>query len=321
MMRALQIAMLCCLFSGWALVGHAADNKTIGHQILELEMDLPGRRSGVAELDRIIDAAAAEISASNLKQVANEEERAIKTFEAITRVLRRNGYVHLKGHYPGALSTVLASSPPYFDCDTGSFLYLAIADHLNLPIAMVEVENPGESSLRGFGDHNFVRWQLSDGRTVDWDPNDEQRRTGDIVGARYGFAWSDNDVLGYVHFLRGISWQKLDRYPKAISDYQESIRLFPRSSSARNNLAWLLVTVKDLQHLGLAKEALLRAQESVRLHPSPSARDTLACAYALLGRFDEAIAVQRSLILEEAAQMFRNRLRMFERGQNCLGET
>jgi hypothetical protein len=38
-----------------------------------------------------------------------------------------------------------------FDCDTGSFIFLTIAENLGAPVALVEIP------LAGNNDHNYVR--------------------------------------------------------------------------------------------------------------------------------------------------------------------
>ena len=297
-------------------------SRTIGHRILELEAEIPGAPSGGRpELDRLIQEAAKELSAQVMQRTGDDEARAVATFRTIAMVLRLNGYQH-RGTYPGALSAVLTATAPErsLDCDTGSFIYLSIADYLELPVRMVEVEVPGDPSGRGFGDHNFVRWDLGEGRYVDWDVNSERRRMGDVRNGPYGFAWTRAQLLGYVYFLRGISWREHERFRKAITDYERSIRLFPEWPKARNNLAWLLATVAEVQRLDRAEDALRLSREAVRLHPSPNYRDTLACTCALVGRFEEAIEIQTGVVADDNSPNYQQRLEKLRRSENCIGE-
>jgi TPR repeat protein len=65
--------------------------------------------------------------------------------------------------------------------------------------------------------------------------------------------------------------------------------------AAHNDYAWLLATTADAE-LRDGELALLHAQKAVAQQPSPTHLDTLAAAFAELGRFDEAIATQQQAI-------------------------
>ena len=64
----------------------------------------------------------------------------------------------------------------HIDCDLGSFLYISVAEALNLPLKFVETKN-----------HNFVRWVFNDGKYLNWDVNvgsdftDDNYRHGKII--------------------------------------------------------------------------------------------------------------------------------------------
>lgn len=296
---------------------YAQNYQTIGHRILEIEAETLDTPDVATELNRLIFAAESKIKAENLIDIPDEEERAEKIFESITQTLRDNSYTHRPGIFPGTLSEVLSSPSRLFDCDTGSFIFLSVADVLDLPISMVEVESDG-SDL--FTDHNFVRWTLANGNTVDWDPNGEYRRYWDQQTPLYGFAWSEAQLLGYVYYVRGISWGKKGDYLRAIEDYERAIVLFPEAAKARNNLSWDLSTKNSVQNLGRQSEALELALQAVELHPTPSHKDTLACAFAINNFFRKAIDVQSKIVQDDADPEFRKRLEKFKKKQNCLGE-
>ncbi len=308
------------LFSTVALASANGADDTIAHKVLALEAALPNRPNVEPELNYIIGEAVKAIGALQVDKIADEETRALATFQIIQDTLVHNGYYHQPGYYPSNLTDVLALPGHLFDCDTGSYIYISIAQRLDFPVAMVEIEVPGEPSGRGFGDHNFVRWTLSDGRKVDWDPNDQRRRWGDVEDGLYGYAWSENQLLGYVYFTRGIGWADITHHSEAIADYEQSIALFPEYPKARNNIAWLLSTKRELQSLGREADALAYAQEAVQLQPSPNQRDTLACAYAINGDFEKAVEVQLGVVRDEPADVFKRRLEMLQRDENCLGE-
>ncbi|MBL9125563.1 MAG: fused MFS/spermidine synthase [Planctomycetaceae bacterium] len=83
----------------------------------------------------------------------------------------------------------------------------------------------------------------------------------------------------------------------AIEQYREVLRLNPGEVVAMNNLAWLLATCRDQSlrdgelALKLAKQACDGTQNSF-----PGFLDTLAAAYAELGRYDEAIRTLQTAI-------------------------
>ncbi len=294
-----------------------ADN--IGHIILDIESSIPGRHIVKNQLNSLLELAVEEVDKSGARQISDEKKRAVATFEAIARAIRTNGFQHKTGIYPHSLTEVLSSRSKLFDCDTGSFIYLSVADRLNLPVSMVEVEVPSYSPSREFGDHNFVRWTLKDGNTVDWDPNDENQRSGDARSNLYGFAWNKEQIIGYVFFSRGIDWEKQGEFENALADYQQSMRLFPTWPKAKNNVAWLFASRSELQHLGRELEALMLAKEVVALHPTANNKDTLACAYALNGDFVNAIKIQKSVVAANPhAPSFAENLRKMQSRKNCF---
>lgn len=291
----------------------------IGHSILDLESAVPGRSNVKVDLDRIIRNAVRDIERSGVDYIADERMRAAATFNVMARSIRNEGYSFSIGTYPHSFTEMLSSKSRFFDCDTGSFLFLSIADELNLPVSIVEVENPDYSPAREFGDHSFVRWTLPDGSTVDWDPNSESQRSGDEQSHLYGFAWSEEQLIGYVFFLRGLDWEKLGKFEKAVSDYEQSIERFPAWTKAKNNMAWLLASRSELQHLGRQEEALALAKEVVAANPVANNRDTLACTYALIGDFESAIKIQKTVVASNPdAPSFSDNLGKMLSGENCF---
>lgn len=313
------ISALLAIFLA-AGVPHSQSNATnIGYIILDIEREIPGRPDVKTALGTIIKLAVEAIKQSKVDEISDEREKAIAIFRAIASTLRFNGYHHKVGTYPESLTSVLSSPAKLFDCDTGTFIFLSVADELGLPVSMVEVEVADYDPSRAFGDHNFVRWTLKDGGTVDWDANDERLRRGDRQTSLYGYAWSKDQLLGYVLFARGLAWEKLNKFDRSLVDYDESIKSFPTWHKAKNNIAWLLSSRRELQTLGRQKEALTLAQEVVSVHPTPNNRDTLACAYALNGDFESAVRIQKKVVQDSpGAASFRENLERLERGKNCI---
>ena len=96
---------------------------------------------------------------------------------------------------------------------------------------------------------------------------------------------------------RGSTWKDMGEYDKAIADYNEAIRLDPKYAEAYNNRAWLRATCPDVKYRNGAKaiEDATRANE-LSDWKDAAVLDTLATAYAELGKFDEAIEYQRKAI-------------------------
>ena len=109
------------------------------------------------------------------------------------------------------------------------------------------------------------------------------------------------------------SAQKL--YPEAIRHYQEAIHLKPDFAEARNNMAWLLATASDPRYRNRA-EALRQAQQAVRLSHWKEATfiDTLAEAYYVNGRYQQAVAVQKkALALDPGNKTMQEHMARFQK--------
>lgn len=117
---------------------------------------------------------------------------------------------------------------------------------------------------------------------------------------------------------RGIIHLMKKDYPRALADYESAIRADPEYVLAYNNMADALACCPDpkirdgAKALELAKKACQMSEWKMGV-----CLDTLACAYAELGQFDEAVKWQKKA-LEDAGyeKMFgdkgREQLKLFE---------
>ncbi len=318
----IKVIILMCLSLELVSVAaneRSSNNKTIGHKILYLESEVTGVAPNISELDEILYKIVAKIKDSKALRLENEETKAQRVFQIISKTLKTNNYSY-RGTNPTSLTEVFTSDEKSFDCDTGSFIYLSVADLLSLPMSMVEVEVGGNPEEREYSDHNFVRWKLKNGTQVDWDVNDENLRHGDTKTKQFGFGWNDDQLLGYIYFLRGVQWKKRHSFSNAIHDYRLSIKSFPEWAKVKNNLAWLYSTVEELQSKNSKREALELALTAVEMHSSVNNRDTLACAYAINGDFVKAIEVQSKVVDDYDSISYRARLKKLRDNINCLGE-
>ena len=123
-------------------------------------------------------------------------------------------------------------------------------------------------------------------------------------------------------YNRGLAYYDEVDYGRAISDYDQAIRLKPDFAEAYNAKAWLLATARDAS-IRDGDETVRLAQEAVRLdEDEPNYRDTLAAAYAEAGRFNDAVAEQERAIWMLRLQGkhvqvadYRTRLELYMSGQ------
>jgi hypothetical protein len=326
---------------------------TIANDILAIEKDAAGGVTSemLQLLDTLLDEAKAEITvkpASADREL--REQEAAATLKKIDDILIRHNFIYpldtpvcwtvslwnaLKPENLGkpVLDRVLAGSKnrrrkderqkdhiccdkPFHlaDCDTASFLYLAVADVLDLPLSLVEV--PG---------HNFVQWSFGGIELLRW-----ETMYGCVKGLDYyndSFQWNGSrqdlvdrgvylrpmtrqEVMGYAHTNAGLMWQRGVDYGKdagcgctlgygrppdfgrAVEAYRRSIQLYRTSPFAYNNAAWLLATTED-DKLRNGPEAVKLALRAVDIWPTASHLDTLAAAYAEAGDFGQAELTER----------------------------
>jgi tetratricopeptide (TPR) repeat protein len=90
------------------------------------------------------------------------------------------------------------------------------------------------------------------------------------------------------HHHKGNTLISLDRFSEAIASFEAALQLDSSLAASANNLAWILSTQDAVQDGPRAVEL------AEQLNSRPKARtagnlDTLAAAYAAVGRFDEAV--------------------------------
>jgi len=103
--------------------------------------------------------------------------------------------------------------------------------------------------------------------------------------------------LAETRFNLGIVLEQTGNTRKAIDQYNEAVRIQPDYASAQNNLAWLLATLPAARG-GNPARAVTLAQRACDLtgHRVAAYLDTLAAAYAAVGRFPDAITTAQTAI-------------------------
>jgi tetratricopeptide (TPR) repeat protein len=150
-------------------------------------------------------------------------------------------------------------------------------------------------------------------------------RKGDLTTATNQFAYAlllwPNWVEGHLNF--GWALLHLGDAPGSLKHLQAAVRLAPDSPPVLNPLAWLLATCPDAA-LRNGPEAVQLAEHAcaVTSRRDPTCLNTLAAAYAEVGRFPEAInAAQEALALarttgnEAAVGRVENLLGCFQSGR------
>lgn len=120
------------------------------------------------------------------------------------------------------------------------------------------------------------------------------------------------------NFYRGLAYDHLGDYNKAMVDYGEAILIDPQKAEPFNEIAWLLATCPraDLRD---GKKALEYASKATEITggKDPATIDTLAAAYAEAGDFVKAVQSQKQYLetpklSEKQITEARERLALYE---------
>ncbi len=189
------------------------------------------------------------------------------------------------------------------DCDTSSFVVLAVAHELNWPIYLVRVP-----------EHTFVRWDDHKGNRFNMDygrirPDEFYIKKFDISHREIeqGIHLKNMDydeVLSHFYTIRGIAKDRLGRLEEAIKNYDRAIELDSNVAQVYYNRG------NAKRKLGRYEEAIKDYDKAIALNPNfakaYSNRGTLKLK---LGRHEEAIKnYDRAIELDSnVAQVYYNR--------------
>jgi tetratricopeptide (TPR) repeat protein len=308
---------------------YRARYKTIAHTFLDLERDVgPVTASEYALLDTIIDRAKEHLKPIPEKLSESALRKfAVESMKAIDCLLVSHGFVYpgkglvqllsdgldpitysnaadfqellLNSHNAGRASFIQRRKPgPYYvvDCDTASYIYLAVGEILNYPLAMVALPR-----------HNFVRWLLPQGAYIDFETMDGKETSDEYYRVRWAIpdkflgtpgvltTMSRSQLIAYEHFGLGIAYSWKSNLHQAIAEYKKSISVDSTLGDAANNLAWLYSVAPD-RNFRDGQQAVFYARQAVEIFPSGDRLDTLACAFGVVGRFSEGVATEKRAI-------------------------
>jgi tetratricopeptide (TPR) repeat protein len=97
------------------------------------------------------------------------------------------------------------------------------------------------------------------------------------------------------YYNRGLAHRRKGQYDQAIYDYTKAIEIKPEYSSAYNSLAWIFATCPDENYRDGSK-AIKLAEQALKSNSNPFYMDTLAAAYAEVGKFADAVRVQEEVV-------------------------
>jgi hypothetical protein len=302
----------------------------LGYDILDSESEACFVPDGSYRLlDQIIDSVTARLAnEQRTGQGVSEEARAVAISQATGDVLAELGFgLYIPTETLG--DALVSRNPPrfIFDCDTGSMILLTVADHLQVPASLVEI------TLESGSQHNYVRWPLAQGRSLDWDTNGRGPCiTPTNQPAFQGQSMSRRETMGYAATLRASLWKNQKQYLRALSDYRDDMRKRPEHPVAFNNFAWLVATTDFLQRQSYKAEALQAATQAVALQRQAGAPeltrkdlanylDTLACVYACRGDYISANTAESEAVSISANPEFKQRQEMFTKTvpTDCTG--
>ncbi len=220
-----------------------------------------------------------------LEPIIYDEPNELSQLQSHRHNIRRHKFISARGVGPFYV----------VDCDTASFIYMAIAEVMKYPLQFVDIPS-----------HNFVRWEIEGNSYINFETmsgavtDDEYYKTDWGIPSSYvgrgGIlkSMSDAETLSYHDAAVAIAWSWRGDHARMIDHYLKAISRSPRSSFALNNLAWYYAAVPKLE-LRDGQKAVHYALQAVSVFADGDTLDTLACAYAQRGQAGDFDLAMRTL--------------------------
>jgi Zn-dependent protease with chaperone function len=136
----------------------------------------------------------------------------------------------------------------------------------------------------------FTLWRMPDNPMAGATPNYAKVIIQQKMSAEPGnYVWPQ--LLGDLQYSR-------KKYAEAVLAYQKSLLLNPDNAEVLNNLAWLLLTADD-HDIRNPKNALRFAERAMIEQPAPHILDTLAQAYWVNGRIEQAEMIEKRALASD----------------------
>jgi tetratricopeptide (TPR) repeat protein len=127
------------------------------------------------------------------------------------------------------------------------------------------------------------------------------------------------EAEGFACYLRATRFEERNRDDRAIADLETALTLYPQSTQAKSELAWLYATADGVDP-ARRKSAIALAQSAVDLEPAcGDFWDSLAAAHAANGDFKKAVKceskAEKLADSPEARADYTDRRKSYERHQ------
>ncbi len=305
--------------------GYTPRYHTTAREFLDLEQGVgPVTDSEYAILDAVIDEATTRLKPipAGLDDV-RYKQFAVDSLKTIDCILVSHGFVYpgiglvqllsdgldptmfsdakyyqallLSPHNAGRTSFIEQREPgPYYvvDCDIASYLYIAMAEIMRYPLAMVQMPL-----------HNFIRWKLPGGGYIDFETMDGKQTDDNYYEVVWGIppkfvgtpgvltTMADAQLLAYEYFGVAISYTWKNDIPTAIAKYEKAMSVDATLGDSANNLAWLYAVVPAVKFRD-GQKAVAYAEKAVSISQNGDWLDTLACAFGAAGDFAKGVAAE-----------------------------
>ncbi len=199
------------------------------------------------------------------------------------------------------------------DCDLSSFLYYSVGEILDLPLTIVQVPK-----------HSFIRWNFENSY-LNWDTNDAREYSDNDYRLAYGINTKSEETNKYLENRTTLETQVY--YHSIVIDDGASHECFDEfkayldiddlyvSALAYNNFAWELSTQENARGINYVKDAVSYSLKSLEMENVCIYQDTLPCAFAANGLFEEAIQTEIKYfgLNSPRIKFFENKLSCYEK--------
>ncbi len=249
--------------------------ETIGHLVLDVELEHNSSPQSYHLLDEIIDQAKQALQHFDELE-PGDSSHAGQALQGIGDLLAELGFEYKENRL---LGTGLQNKK--IDCDSYCLVYLSIAQVLELPLKMVRAPA-----------HAFVRWHLSERDYLNWETTTNSPKKDEYYIEKYNIVAQStgmsalrsldadghqSEILATAFVSSGVEWLKKCRTKEAIMRFDEAIRRDPLYDTPYYNLGLAYY------YLGLTTDAIMWCKLALKLNPNHlKSHSLLMAAYVRL---------------------------------------